>query len=132
MRSTNLSKEDLELVKIAKDLIKKRSSKISSVACALRTRDSKIFKGVNIYLECSAPCSICAEYSAIATMVSEASKKIDTIVAVLYWKKKFSILPPCGKCRQFMSEFGNPYVIVEIKRNLKKVKLSELNPLPCF
>ncbi|MFQ6089629.1 MAG: cytidine deaminase [Candidatus Methanofastidiosia archaeon] len=130
MKFIDITKQDLKLIKMAKDLIRERKSRLSSVAAVLKTKKDKIFSGVNIEIECSAPCSICAEYAAIGTMVSEGEKEIDTIVAVSYWKNKYSILPPCGKCRQFISEFGNPYVIVEVEKKLKKVKLSELNPLP--
>ncbi len=129
MQLLDLTKRDLELVEKAKKLIGKRKSKRSSVASVLRTKSGKIFQGVNIEIECSAPCSICAEYAAIGTMVSEGEEKIDTIVAVSY-KDGGHVLPPCGKCRQFISEFGNPYVIVQIEKELKKVKLNELYPLP--
>lgn len=129
MQLLDLKKRDLELIEKAKKLIGKRKSKRSSVASVLRTKSGKIFQGVNIEIECSAPCSICAEYAAIGTMVSEGEEKIDTIVAVSY-KDGGHVLPPCGKCRQFISEFGNPYVIVQIEKELKKVKLNELYPLP--
>ena len=128
MRFADLTKRDLELVDKAKDLIEKRKSKRSSVAAVLRTKSNKIFHGVNIEIECSAPCSICAEYAAIGTMVSEGEEEIETIVAFAY--KNGRVLPPCGQCRQFISEFGDPYVIVEVDRKLKKVRLSELYPLP--
>jgi cytidine deaminase len=129
MRFTELTKRDLELVHKAKDLIEKRKSKRSSVAAVLRTKNNKIFSGVNIEIECSAPCSICAEYAAIGTMVSEGEEKIETIVAFGY-KNGGRVLPPCGKCRQFISEFGDPYVIVQVDGKLKKVRLIELYPLP--
>ncbi len=129
MQLLDLKKRDLELIEKAKKLIGKRKSKRSSVASVLRTKSGKIFQGVNIEIECSAPCSICAEYAAIGTMVSEGEEKIDTIVAVSY-KDGGYVLPPCGKCRQFISEFGNPYVIVQIEKELKKAKLNELYPLP--
>lgn len=129
MRFFDLEKPDLELVEKAKDLIAKRKSKWSSVASVLRTRSGRIFEGVNIEIECSAPCSICAEYAAIGTMVTEGEHKIETIVACSY-KNGGYVLPPCGKCRQFISEFGNPHVIVQVGQKLKKVKLSELYPLP--
>ena len=129
MRFFDLEKPDLELVEKAKDLIAKRKSKWSSVASVLRTRSGKIFEGVNIEIECSAPCSICAEYAAIGTMVTEGEHKIETIVACSY-KNGGYVLPPCGKCRQFISEFGNPHVIVQVGQKLKKAKLSELYPLP--
>ncbi len=129
MRYEELSKQDLELIEKARDVIRKRKSKRSSVGAALRTSNGKVFCGVNIEIECSAPCSICAEYAAIGTMVSEGENEIQTIVAVSS-NRDYSVLPPCGKCRQFISEFGNPYVIVEVGGKLKKAKLSELYPLP--
>jgi cytidine deaminase len=129
MQFLDLSKPDLELVEKAKSLIAKRKSKRSSVASVLRTRGGKVFEGVNIDIECSAPCSICAEYAAIGTMVSQGEDEIETIVAYSY-KKGGYVLPPCGKCRQFIGEFGNPYVIVNVDRKLKKVKFNEIYPLP--
>jgi homotetrameric cytidine deaminase len=129
MRYVDLTKQDLKLVEEARNLIRERKSKRSTVSAVLRTKNNKIFHGVNIEIECSAPCSICAEYAAIGTMVSEGEEEIDAIVAVSFNRNR-SVLPPCGKCRQFISEFGNPYVIVEVDGKLKKVKLSELYPLP--
>jgi homotetrameric cytidine deaminase len=129
MQFLNLTKQDLELVEKAKDLIRKRKSKRSTVAAALKTKSNRIFHGVNVEIGCSAPCSICAEYAAIGTMVSEGEDEIETIVAVSC-KNNYSVLPPCGKCRQFIREFGDPYVIVPADGRLKKVKLSELYPLP--
>jgi len=127
MKFLNLTKYDLELVERAKDLINKRKSRRSSVGAFLRTKNNRIFHGVNVDIECSAPCSICAEYSAIGTMVSEGDEEIETIVA---FSHENGVLPPCGKCRQFISEFGDPYVIIQVNQQLKKVKLSELYPLP--
>ena len=128
MPYVDLTEQDLELVENARDLIRKRKSKRSTIGAALRTKNSRIFCGINIEIECSAPCSICAEYAAIGTMVSEGEEEIKTIVAVSS-NREYSVLPPCGKCRQFISEFGNPYVIVEVDSKLKKTKLSELYPL---
>jgi cytidine deaminase len=128
MQFVDLTEQDLELVENARDLIRKRKSKRSTVGAALRTKNNRIFCGINIEIECSAPCSICAEYAAIGTMVSEGEEEINTVVAVSS-NREYSVLPPCGKCRQFISEFGNPYVIVEVDSKLKKTKLSELYPL---
>ena len=130
MNLEDLADQDWELVEVAKELVQKRRSKISSVSAVLRTGSGRVFSGVNIEIEASAPCSICAEYAAIGTMVTEGEKEINTIVAVNYGENQCSILPPCGRCRQFISEFGNPYVIVELKGRPKKAKLSELYPLP--
>jgi cytidine deaminase len=130
MKLLDLTKSDMELVEKARELIKKRFSKKSTVGAALRSKNNNIFSGVSIEIEFSSPCSICAEYAAIGTMVSEGDKEIDTIVAILLYENKFYILPPCGKCRQFISEFGNPYIIIEEKEKLKKTKLNEIHPFP--
>ncbi|MCU9602113.1 hypothetical protein OEV75_13000 [Caldibacillus kokeshiiformis] len=49
------------------------------------------------------PCSIgfCAEHSAITAMVTAGERKIAKIVAVY---EDGSILPPCGRCREFISQ----------------------------
>jgi cytidine deaminase len=123
----NLNARDLQLIELADDLIKKRKSRRSGVAAALRTANGRIFRGINIDIEASAPCSMCAEYGAIAKMVSEGEDKIATIVAV---SLNHGVIPPCGRCRQFMSEFGEPYVIIETNGKIKKTKLTHLNPVP--
>jgi homotetrameric cytidine deaminase len=122
-----LTEQDRNLIRRAEDLIQKRKSRRSGVAAALITSNGKIFQGVNIEIEASAPCSICAEYAAIGTMVTEGEKTVNAIVAVNY---KGKVIPPCGKCRQFISEFGNPYVVVEVGSDLKKSRLTDLYPLP--
>ena len=129
MRTEDLTEEDVSLMKAAQMLIRKRRSKRSSVGTALRTRLGKVFCGVNIEVRGSAPCSICAEYAAIGTMVAEGEDEIETIVAVSSGRG-YSVIPPCGKCRELIGEFGDPYVIVKIYGELKKVKLNELHPLP--
>jgi cytidine deaminase len=129
MKFKELTDQDLELIEKAKSMISKRKSKRSSVAAALRTKNNKIFTGINIDIEASAPCSICAEYAAIAAMATEGEQDIETIVAVSC-KNNYAVLPPCGKCRQLIKEFGNPYVIVEVNHKLKKVRLNQLYPLP--
>jgi cytidine deaminase len=93
----------------------------------LRTLNGRVFQGVNIEVEGSAPCSMCAEYAAIGAMVSEGENQIDTIVAAN--GRKNAILPPCGQCRQLLREFGNPYVILKLRGKLVKTRLSQLYPI---
>jgi len=70
---------------------------------------------------------MCAEYAAIGAMVTEGATRIATIVAVS--GKKRVILPPCGKCRQLISEFGNPYVIVKLRGRVVKARLKDIYPM---
>jgi len=66
-------------------------------------------------------------------MVTNGEKKIATIVAVTVGSEpKFHVLPPCGKCRELIRAFGNPYVIIQTGKennDLGKIKLGELIPL---
>jgi cytidine deaminase len=127
VRPKRISNDDRFLITKAFELARKRKSRITRVASVLRTVNGRIFQGVNIEAEGSAPCSMCAEYAAIGTMVSEGERRIDTIVAVN--GHKHAILPPCGKCRQMISEFGDPYVIFNLRGRLIKAKLSQLYPI---
>ncbi len=102
-------------------------SRITRVASVLRTRNGSVFQGVNIEAQGSPPCSMCAEYGAIGAMISAGERLIDVIVAVNGHKN--AVLPPCGKCRQMISEFGNPYVILKLRGRLVKIRLSQLYPI---
>ena len=127
MRPKRISNDDRLLITKAFELARKRKSRITRVASVLRTTNGRMFQGVNIEAQGSPPCSMCAEYAAIGTMVSEGERRIDTIVAVN--GHKHAILPPCGKCRQMISEFGDPYVILKLRGRLIKAKLSQLYPI---
>ena len=127
VKSRELTNDDRLLLARAFELAKRRKSRFTRVGSALRTVNGKIFEGVNVEVDGSPPCSMCAEYSAIGAMVSNGEQRIATIVAVN--GHKHAILPPCGKCRQLISQFGNPYVILRIQRKLVKVKFSQLYPI---
>lgn len=64
-------------------------------------------------------------------MATQGERDIATIVAVTVGSPpKFHALAPCGKCRELISAFGNPYVIIQAGRNdLRKAKLEELLPV---
>lgn len=127
MAPRKVSNDDRLLIAKAFELARKRKSRVTRVASVLRTVNGRIFQGVNVEVQGSPPCSMCAEYSAIGAMVSEGENRIDTIVAVNGYKH--IILPPCGKCRQMISQFGNPYVILKFQGKLVRVKLSRLYPI---
>jgi len=127
-----LEKADLELVREAEELLARHHSEISGVAVALQTTKARRYYGLDIDLELS-PVSICAEYSAIGNMVTNGERAISTIVAVSMSRKpnEYNVLPPCGKCREFMRAFGNPYVILKLEgKRLRKTRLSNLLPMP--
>ncbi len=120
-----INDQDKELMSIAEKLIKKRKSDLSTVGSALMTTNGEIYTGVNIEQIHSSPCSMCAEYAAIGKMHSKADQEIETIVAVT---SEGQILPPCGKCREMIRQFGNPYVILKKENGPFKVRLNDLIP----
>ena len=127
MRARRITTKDQVLIDRASELARRRLSERTSVAAALRTKDNQVFQGVNLEVSGSAPCSFCAEYAAVGAMVSEGAFEISTIVAVS--GKKHVVLPPCGKCRQLLREFGNPFVILQLRGRHVRVRLADLYPV---
>lgn len=118
--------EDLELVERAAELLSAVGDAFTSVGCALRTEDGGVFTGVNVEARYSEPCSTCAEYPAVAAMVADGSHTIETVVAV---NRRHGVIPPCGRCRELMRQFGDPWVIVRVEGRRGRVRLGELLPL---
>lgn len=97
------------------------------------TRNGKEYYGLSVD-PVDTTAGLCAEFTAIGAMVSNGDRKIETMVAIRRkGGRAYSVLPPCGKCRELARGFGNPYVIVgrpgKGKPELTKVKLSELMPM---
>jgi cytidine deaminase len=67
------------------------------VGAAVRTRDGKVFEGVNVE-NAAYPLGVCAEKAAIAKAVSEGYKPGDIEAIGI-------TASPCGGCRQWLYEF---------------------------
>jgi cytidine deaminase len=79
------------------------------VGAALLCADGEIFAGVNIE-NSSYGGTICAERSAFCAAISEGKRDF-VAIAIVGGKRGediSGICPPCGICRQFMSEFCTP------------------------
>ncbi len=97
------------------------------VACALLSSSGNLYLGVCI--DVSSGIGFCAEHSAIAAMITAGESRISRIVAV--WKDGV-VLPPCGRCREFMNQidatnYANTEVILGQDSTLK---LKDLLPHP--
>ena len=79
-----------------------------AVSAALLCRDGTIVNGVNVE-NCSYPCGICAERSAISSAISQGHK--DFVAILITSNMKDDFIYPCGMCRQVIAEFGNLEVI---------------------
>jgi len=128
-----LNEEDRELVGKTILLIRKRHSDISGVSAGVRTSRGNEFFGLCVDAKTSTV-GMCAEFTAIGSMLTSGENRIRTMVAVSYkGKGRYRILPPCGKCRDLARGFGNPYVILQKGASIGepgKVRLSELVPAP--
>jgi cytidine deaminase len=67
------------------------------VGCAVRTRDGRVFEGVNVE-NAAYPLGVCAEKTALATAVTAGVGPGDVEVLAV-------TASPCGGCRQWFHEF---------------------------
>ena len=77
------------------------------VGAALRLSDGRIFGGCNVE-NSSYGGAICAERTAVVKAVSESRGSGPTVVEVVVVTDANPPWPPCGICRQFLSEFATP------------------------
>jgi cytidine deaminase len=120
-----------EMIRMARDVLNPRRLALGNtagdVACALLSASGKLYFGVCI--DISSGIGFCAEHAAIAALITAGESKIDKIVAV--WGED-KVLPPCGRCREFMYEideanYANTEVILG---EYTSVKLKDLLPHP--
>jgi len=117
-----------ELINRAKSIVKPKKVKhgftASDCGCALVSNKGNIYLGVSI--DTCSSMGFCAEHSAIAAMITAGEYKIRKIVAV---EEDGTVLPPCGRCREFMHQIHeeNQDAEVVITKD-KTVKLNELLP----
>jgi cytidine deaminase len=100
------------------------SAESGGVGAAILTHDGHIYRGVCIDTACSM--GFCAEHAAAAAMVTAGENKIAAVIAV-GWDGK--IMPPCGRCREFLSQLADENGDALVKVNeTTVVKLNDLLP----
>jgi cytidine deaminase len=122
---------NLELIERAKGVLQPRELALGNsageVACALLSSSGNVYLGVCI--DISSGIGFCAEHSAMAAMITAGEARISKIVAVC---GEHTVLPPCGRCREFMYEIDTANlectdVVLDENRS---VKLKDLLPHP--
>ena len=117
-----------ELYQQAKSVLNPRRlsevAEAGGVGAALLTEAGRVYTGVCI--DTSSSIGFCAEHAAAAAMVTAGENHVVKMVAV-NWDGK--ILPPCGRCREFINQlhpdnFNAEVMVVEGKI----VSLQELLP----
>lgn len=100
------------------------------VGAAIFTEEGKVFGGCNIE-NASYPAGICAERAAIGSAVSSGTKKFIKIAIVGGKNGKITdFCPPCGICRQVLSEFCDEdfEILLYNGKEVKSYRLNELLP----
>ena len=117
-----------DLKEIAGQLVKtKRLNdfiEYGGVAAAIETTNGNVYTGISIDTACSM--GFCAEHSAVAEMLKNGEHKIKAAVAV---GDDGNAVPPCGRCRELMSQLSkeNLNAVIEVKNGIF-VTLKELMP----
>ncbi len=99
------------------------------VAATLVTDRATIYSGVCI--DTGSGTGFCAEHAAIAAMVTAGEYRIAKIVAV--WRDEhdgtLAVLPPCGRCREFIRQVDAANLDTEVVLGRTSVlKLKDLLP----
>lgn len=94
------------------------------VAAAIETVAGNIYTGISIDTACSL--GHCAEHSAVSEMLKHGEYTIKALVAV---DSQGNAVPPCGRCRELLSQLTpeNKKAIVEVRNGIFKT-LEELMP----
>lgn len=94
------------------------------VSAALLTESGRVYVGVCIDTACSM--GFCAEHAAAAAMITAGENRVCKMIA-LDWDGQ--ILPPCGRCREFISQLhdDNRHAEVMLRGGII-VTLQELLP----
>ena len=99
-----------------------------AVGAALLCKDGKIYRGCNIE-NGAYPTSMCAERVALFKAVSEGERDFIGIAIV---SSSGGITPPCGACRQALSEFVKEdfkVILAKSQDEYKTYDFAELLPL---
>ena len=103
------------------------------VGAALLTEDGRVYTGCNIENASFTP-TVCAERTAVFKAVSEGERRF-VMLAVAGGKdgEIEGTFPPCGVCRQVLSEFCSPEMPIALVKdadgNCEMHTLGELLPL---
>ena len=129
--SNNINISHLDLFDIALQASQNAYSPYSNfrVGAALLIESGEVITGVNVENR-SYGLTNCAERTAIYTAIAKGEKKFLKL-AIATPDASYPV-PPCGACRQVISEFMEKNALIifgSSKENIKVVKLEELYPL---
>lgn len=117
-----------ELYNKAKSVINPRQlsryAEAGGVGSAILSDSGNIYTGVCIDTACSM--GFCAEHAAAAAMVTQGENRVLKMIAV---GSDGKIMPPCGRCREFISQLHSDNLSTEVMvENGVVVTIKELIP----
>lgn len=116
-----------ELYKIAKNTLNprkiSRSTYAGSVAAVILTEEGNVYKDVCI--DTPSSMGFCAEHAAIAAMITAGESHIIKMVAVY---SNGEIIPPCGRCREFVNQIDDNNYKCEVMLKDKVLTIADLLP----
>ena len=121
------------LVRLAKDLMRSRYDRDhhhAVVAAVLLTKNGNVYQSLNVGTY-QPSISTCAEIAVIGIAhTAEPDMEIDTIVAVR--DKDPYVVAPCGKCREYIADYGPKATVLmpaKNKRGWTPMEIGKLLPL---
>lgn len=125
--------KEQELINAAKKAMEKSYAPYShfNVGAALYCGDGKVYLGANIENSSFSLCC-CAERNAIFRAVNDGERDFKAIAIVGGKNHKIEkYCPPCGACRQVLTEFckENFDIILTNGQKIKTFKLKDIMPL---
>lgn len=102
-----------ELYPIAKSVVNPRKltdeAEAGGVGAAILTESGNIYTGVCI--DTTSSMGFCAEHAAAAAMITAGESRVLKMIAVGWIGR---IMPPCGRCREFISQLHNDNLNTEV------------------
>ena len=121
--------ERARLLKAARNAVKHAYAPYSNfrVGAAVLTEKGSLFSGCNVE-NTSYGLTVCAEQVAIFSAIAQEGTNM-RIRAIAVVSESGGECPPCGACRQVISEFGqNAIVIFQSLEGIEEMHISELLP----
>ncbi|GGL40252.1 cytidine deaminase [Sporolactobacillus putidus] len=119
--------EDKQLIETAQEAMKNAYVPYSHyhVGAALLTKSGKVFTGFNIENAAFSVCN-CAERTAIFKAFSEGEREYAALAVISGGERP---VPPCGACRQVMSELCPPEMRVILANTAGLTMVTSVNEL---
>lgn len=101
-----------------------RNVAFGSVAAAILSQSGAVYTGICLDTACSL--GFCAEHAAVAEMLKHGEYQIRACVAV---NRLGQAIPPCGRCRELLSQLSQDNLNAEIEiSNGQILSLEQLLP----